>query len=121
MTIDHSLAFKLKEEGFPQEGEGIYIPLGDKPYLYEPYLEEIIEAIGDEFKCLRNFRHEMWAAHGKLEGERQYQVGWSGSNEWIAEAVSTYTTDEGTTSCISAHGKTAKEASARLYIKIHTV
>lgn len=61
----------------------------------------------------------MWADHGRREGERQYQDGWPGDNDWIAEAVPTYSTDEGTTGPISGKGKTPEEAVAKLWLEIH--
>jgi hypothetical protein len=84
-----------------------------------PTLSELIEGCGEDFKCLRNFRREIWAAHGRTEGERQYQESWPGGNDWVSEAVSTYSTDEGTTSPISANASTPEEAVAKLWLALN--
>ena len=45
--IDYDLALRLKEAGFPQDGEGNFDPTGEKPYPYSPTLKELIEACGE--------------------------------------------------------------------------
>jgi hypothetical protein len=67
---------------------------------------------------LRNFRHEMWAAHGRTEGDIQWKETWGG-DEWVAEAVSNHTGDEGTTGPMSATGSAPDEALGRLYLVLH--
>ena len=130
--MNYSTAQALKEGGYSQEYFGGFYLDKDGKYtspqmthsnfpgiddtVYVPTLEELIEELGDSFKCLRNFRHEMWAAHGREEGERQWKETWPNSPEWVAEAVETYSSDEGTTGHISAHGETPKEAAANLYL-----
>jgi hypothetical protein len=123
--ISYEMARQLQDAGWPDGGKGnwatppekIVLRSGDRAYV--PTLSELTEACGGEFKCLRNFRHEMWAAHGKKEGERQYKETWPSGNDWVAEAVSTYTAGEGTTGAISAHGHSAEEAVARLWLALH--
>jgi hypothetical protein len=118
--MNYELAKQLKEAGFPEkDGQRLHDwTVEPSRHYYVPAPEEIIEEIGDEFKCLRNFRHEMWAAHGRVEGDKQWKKGWGG-DEWVAEAVSNHTGDEGTTGPISATGSMPDEALARLYITLH--
>lgn len=63
--MPYALALKLKEAGFRQDGEGTYIPLGNKPYPYDPTLDELIEACGDSFSHLTKARYsQTWTAQG---------------------------------------------------------
>lgn len=62
MTVDYELAKKLKDAGFPQEGEGkIRDEVGrvhsanDDFTAYLPTLSELIEACGEHFVSLTYF------------------------------------------------------------------
>lgn len=120
--MDYELCKQLKDAGFPQKLNPDDIDRAIKHFgneqVYFPTLEELIEAIGDDFKCVRNFRHEMWAAHGKEKGDRQWRDTWGG-DEWVAEAVSTYEGSEGTIGPICANGESPLIAAARLYVALN--
>jgi hypothetical protein len=61
MSLTYSEAKALKDAGFPQNGFGMYwynngwttYPDVPEDSLYQPTLEELIEACGDRFKTLQ--------------------------------------------------------------------
>lgn len=72
--IDYSLAKKLKDAGFPQEGikgesklQGSAFSNGLE-YCYHPILEELIDAIGPQFGSLNRIGNEMWMANEQSLG-----------------------------------------------------
>jgi len=113
--MNYELAKELKEAGFPQkhgryleywdEGGGVW-NCGDEPVstyrleelIYNPTLEELIEACGDDFDELKAPHHRQ-------------QEGYPEFDEWWAEA----TIKTG----ICTKGKTRKEAVARLWLALN--
>jgi hypothetical protein len=72
----HELAKELKDAGFPQEGEGLYVPRsvpdgGDyEKAAYLPILEELIEACESNFQRLELNSHPAvneWHAFGSID------------------------------------------------------
>lgn len=59
--MDYPLAKALKDAGFPQEGRGWRAVDPDKivarrdDFAYVPTLQELIEACGEDFECLRRW------------------------------------------------------------------
>ena len=127
--MNYKLAKQLKDAGFPQrlnmeidgEGydrckEGRLIPgmvIDEKnaarvlkkgedmgEIAYEPTLEELIEACGDEFdKLIKNYGEEENKLAKEIFGE---------DSDWIAYAYS-----------LTASGKTPTEAVAKLWLKLN--
>ena len=73
--MNYEVAKELYDDGFPQGGLGSWALPPDRlvsrrtDRVYVPTLSELVDACGDDFKCLRNIRREMWAAHGRIEGD----------------------------------------------------
>lgn len=85
-------------------------PQKDTPTTKEPTLEELIEACGEEFACVRNFKEELIRAHGKIQGLEYWNSGSYGTEEWVADSTRSWTSNEGTSGWVSAKGSTPKEA-----------
>jgi hypothetical protein len=136
-AMPHQLSKELRDAGFPniqdvQHRQGReFLDPNDRVSVYSlgeiastedwfiPTLEELIEACGDDFKCVRNSRHEMWDSQGRVGGDRQFEGAWPDSPEWVAEAVRTYSGAEGTTGQISRDGQTPTDAVARLWLALN--
>ena len=109
-TMNNELYKKLKDAGFPQEGDWWFRKYHDgsigrinahrdipvKEDVYSPTLSELIEACGDEFVEVRNFRREMWRVHGKKKAERYIKESYDGlkNGDWIAESTRRYESSE---------------------------
>ncbi len=98
--MNYSLAKELKEAGFPQHGRDVMTATtaedaaGHEPVWY-PYLEELIEACGEDFNMLtQNLSLSYW------------------------EALLVYRSDRNPMGFLS-RGATPTEAVARLWLALH--
>ena len=104
--IDYKLALALKEAGFPQKEEGLYITKENhlikalavhnkKDLIYVPTLSEFIEACGDRFGELTKNYADWSAGGGKMNGVDE--IAWE----------------------FEAKGETSEEAVANLWLKLN--
>ena len=93
MSIDYTLANKLKDAGFPQGGKGrwlvdprqIVARGGDRAYV--PTLEELIEACGENFAWLhQSVESKNWAAQDFIYADDAGPHGGQGSTPTEAVA-----------------------------------
>lgn len=69
--MDYQLCKKLKDAGFPQNGNGGWFPHGDDAteegsHCYVPTLSELIESCGEDFIELEKILNK-WYCKGKWE------------------------------------------------------
>jgi hypothetical protein len=126
--MPYELAKELKDAGFPQT-EDQYCrcsfltaeQLDGVPVIYDcktervskPTLEELIEACGDEFVCLREFRAEM-----RRQGPTSAKHA-PAEKYWIAESSRVLSGRDGTHSWVARNGSTPTEAVARLWLALN--
>ena len=125
-NMDYTLAKQLEGAGFAQTGAGTRVAPPDAivarrhDFAYVPTLEELIEAIGPEFVMVRNFRREVeriGPQNDPASVDECYDNFPSG--EWVADSTRLdETSDEGTVGWITAHGHSALEATARLWLAL---
>lgn len=102
--MNYELAKQLKEAGFKAKKTtgGYFDQDGESKYYPSPELSELIEACGEEFRCLFSPLKESVAWLGVPDDLNL--------TDWIAEAKQIG---------IFAEGKTPSEAVARLWLKLN--
>lgn len=99
--MNYETAKKLKNAGFPQyiekKGRTSFFSNGTTGEdFYAPTLEELIEAIGDDFHCL------VYTTNGGMDSDRKF---WSaGTSRYVKDWQ---------------NGSTPEEAVANLYLALH--
>ncbi len=105
--MKYELALKLKEAGFPQKGDGIYVGdvgnlgeedfspggvvgMAQEDFYYIPNLSDLIEEIGEDFDRLDRDNNGIFTALGKyyccdLHGEGRYITCSPDPTEAVAE------------------------------------
>jgi len=132
--MNYELAKHLKDAGFPQVSdwgyrkEGVferrisyYVDIPSKDDVRIPHLDQLIEACGDEFVGLRNFRRELVRLYDqdKANDFIKEMYGGLSDSEWIADSTRSWTSEEGTGGWMSEHGSTPEEAVAKLWLALH--